>query len=44
MSTTRYWRWIVLAFTLGAVVGFVVGVGTILVVGVIVRARIDYAG
>ena len=42
MSTTR--RWIVLAFTLGAVVGFVVGVATVIVVGVILQARIDYVG
>jgi len=35
----RFWVWIVFAFILGAVVGFVAGVGTVIVL----TAMTDYA-
>jgi hypothetical protein len=42
-SGVRFWVWIVVfAFLLGAVVGFVTGAGTIIVLGAVLQTRIDY--
>lgn len=39
----RFWRWITLAFVLGAAVGFTAGIVAVFVLQVVLVARISYA-
>jgi Na+/H+-dicarboxylate symporter len=42
-SGVRFWVWIVFAFILGAVVGFVAGAGTVIVLSAVLTATTAYA-
>ncbi len=39
----RFWRWITLAFFLGAAVGFAAGIVALIVLQVVLQTRISYA-
>lgn len=39
----RFWRWITLAFFLGAAIGFAAGIVALIVLQAVVTARISYA-
>jgi hypothetical protein len=39
----RFWRWITLAFVLGAAVGFAAGIVAFIVLQTVLQARISYA-